>query len=122
MNYLKSSVGFLVGASLVFALGLFVSVPEAQAYEKNILVNQNMTIGTTGEGVVVLQGLLQELGYMTIPTGIPMGYYGSLTRDGLAKYQASQNVAPAVGYFGPLTKVAMHKDFSPRGWLSLLGW
>jgi len=44
-----------------------------------------MTIGATGQKVVVPQGLLQELGYMTIPAGIPMGYYGSLTKAGVAR-------------------------------------
>lgn len=106
----------------VFALFITLSASYAQAAEVNILTGVDMTLGSTGQHVVVLQGLLQELGYMSIPTGIPLGYYGVMTRDGLARYQAALNVTPAVGYFGPVTKVAMHQQFLSKGWLTGLGW
>lgn len=122
VNYsgFSTSLFFITGLALVFTL--FVAVPQARAESPNILVDRNMTIGSEGRGVVVLQGLLSELGYLNIPINIPLGYFGPLTRAAVAKYQASQQVLPAVGYFGPLTKVAMHKQFATRGWLTLLGW
>lgn len=113
------TVGLL--SAMVLVAG-FTVVPRAHAESPNILTGQDLTIGSTGQGVVVLQGLLQELGYMTIPAGIPLGYFGPATRDGLARYQASQSVAPAGGYFGSLSKVAMHQQFLPKGWLTLLKW
>lgn len=128
-NPMKKDIGTL--ASRLGRFTLFVAIfltagfgaaTQARAESPNILVGQDLSVGSTGQAVVVLQGLLQELGYMTIPAGIPMGYYGSLTRDGVARYQASQSIAPAAGYFGPLTKIAMHQQFMSKGWLSLLGW
>jgi peptidoglycan hydrolase-like protein with peptidoglycan-binding domain len=120
----RYSQGFAMklGAIGVIAAALFISAPYAHAESPDILVGQDLTIGSTGQGVVVLQSLLQELGYMTIPTGIPMGYYGPLTKRGVARYQAALGVSPAAGYFGPLTKVAMHQQFASKGWLTLLGW
>lgn len=125
LNSLKSSTKVLMGTGLAvaFALAILVSAPQAKASESpNILVNQDMTLGSTGQGVVVLQGLMSELGYLDVPAGIPFGYYGSLTKNAVARYQASISVSPAIGYFGPVTKTAMHSDFSGHGWLSVLGW
>ena len=106
----------------IFALALFALAPFAQAESPNILVGQDLTLGSTGQGVVVLQGLLSEMGYLSVPANIPLGYYGTMTRTALAKYQAAQSVLPAVGYFGPVSKTAMHAHFASRSWLGLLGW
>jgi peptidoglycan hydrolase-like protein with peptidoglycan-binding domain len=107
----------------VFALTMLAFVSQASANEyPNILSDQNMTVGSTGQGVVVLQGLMSELGFLNVPSGIPFGYYGSLTRDAVARYQSSVNVQPSVGYYGPITKIAMYNDFSQHRWLPLLGW
>lgn len=124
INYGKLSSILTIGISVfaVLVMTVFVSVPKANAEYPNILAGQNMTIGSTGQGVVVLQGLMSELGYLSVPSGIPFGYYGSMTRDAVAKYQASTNVTPAVGYYGPVTKVSMYSDFANHGWLPLLGW
>ncbi|MFA6601841.1 MAG: peptidoglycan-binding domain-containing protein [Candidatus Paceibacterota bacterium] len=120
-RFMKVSGGIFAGAGLAFTLAFVVGVPQARA-ESNILVSNNLTVGSTGQNVVVLQGILSELGYMNIPFNIPFGYFGPATRDALARYQASQGVSPAVGYFGSVTKIAMHQQFSSRGWLTLLGW
>jgi hypothetical protein len=125
IRFLDVSMGItlFIGLMLTVMLALFVAVPYAQAAESpNILVGENMTIGSTGPGVVVLQGLLAEDGYLNIPMGVPMGYYGALTQAALARYQNAQNVTPAVGYFGPLTKVAIHMELLPGGWLTKFGW
>ena len=123
INYFKLSTGILMGTGLmVFAMAMLVSVPRANAEYPNILAGQNMTMGSTGQDVVVLQGLMSELGYLSVPNGVPFGYYGSLTRDAVARYQSSTNVSPAVGYYGPATKISMYNDFSNRGWLKLLQW
>lgn len=118
---IKLSLGLMGGLGVV-ALLMAMSPMQAQAYEVNILTDSNLTLGMTGQKIVVLQGLLQELGYMTIPAGVPLGYFGSMTKDGVARYQAAQNITPAAGYFGPATKVAMHQQFLSRGWLTMLGW
>lgn len=125
LNHIRSSKSGLVvsGILTIITLITLVSVSQAQANEyPNILSGQNMTIGSTGQGVVVLQGLMSELGYLNVPSGIPFGYYGSLTKDAVTRYQSSRNVSPSVGYYGPVTKNAMYNDFSGHGWLSMLGW
>ncbi len=112
----------LSGFAFVLALAMVVGMPQAKAESPNILVGQDLTVGSTGQGVVVLQGLLSELGYLQIPTGVAPGYFGNLTKAAVARYQAAKFVSPTAGYFGPLSKIAMHQDFSPRGWLTLLNW
>ena len=124
INFFKPSTSIAIGACLVAVLAftVLISASQAKAAEyPNILADQDMSLGSTGQGVVVLQGLLSEFGYLNIPFSVSFGYYGPLTKDAVARYQASLNV-PASGYFGPATKIAMHGDFSPRGWLTELGW
>lgn len=121
MRNIRLGMGLIVGVGALALLMIF-SVHQAQASEVNILADQNMTIGSTGQNVVVLQSLLQEMGFMSIAQGIPMGYFGSVTKAGLAQYQISQSIYPTSGYFGPETKAVMHQQFASRGWLSLLGW
>jgi len=65
---------------------------------------------------------MSELGYLNVPSNIPLGYYGAMTRDAVARYQAALGVSPTAGYFGPASKIAMHSQFSSHGWLALLGW
>jgi peptidoglycan hydrolase-like protein with peptidoglycan-binding domain len=120
INKTKFVIG--TGAILTMALAMLVSVPAAEAYEVNITAGSDLTIGSTGQSVVVLQGLLAERGFLDIPYYIPLGYYGSMTKNAVAKYQAYRNVAPAVGYFGSLTKVSMHQEFLANNWLVKLGW
>jgi peptidoglycan hydrolase-like protein with peptidoglycan-binding domain len=120
MNKIK-----ILGIGMTFVMGLvfLASASSVSAYESpNILVGQDLTLGSTGQSVVVLQGLMSELGYLNVPAGIPFGYYGTLTKNAVARYQAGMNVAPAVGYYGPVTKISMHSDFLSHGWLTLLGW
>lgn len=68
----------------------------------------DLTIGSTGTDVVVLQNFL-----ITTDTGISAralsavgatGYFGTLTRQALAEYQLSKGIVPAVGYYGPITR------------------
>lgn len=124
INAFKLPNKFIAGSSFafIFALAMIVGVPQASAESPNILVGNNLSLGSTGQGVVVLQGLLSELGYLSVPMGVPMGYYGTLTQNAVAKYQLSRAVAPAVGYFGPLSKITMHQHFASAGWLTMLGW
>lgn len=124
LNLTKKSAKIVTSFSfaLIIAMALLVSASKANAESPNILVGQDLTLGTSNQNVVVLQGLLSELGYLNIPAGIPFGYYGSMTKNALASYQASLGVTPAIGYFGPVTKVAMHSNFSSHGYLSILGW
>lgn len=129
LNVLKSSVGIIVGTSLlalatilVFAVPAHKTSAATMVISPDILVGRDLTVGSTGQDVVILQGLLSELGYLHVPFGVPLGYFGSLTKAALAKYQSDMNVAPASGYYGVLTKIAMRTQFASHNWLALLGW
>jgi peptidoglycan hydrolase-like protein with peptidoglycan-binding domain len=111
-----------VGIALSLALTFFTSIPSASAYEQNIVVGPDLTLGSTGQGVVVLQGLLSEMGHLNIPVGVPQGYFGTMTQAAVGRYQAARGVAPTAGYFGPASKISMHQDFAMKSWLTLLGW
>ena len=110
-------------AVVVIALGLalaFYTFPHsALASAVSTLSGRNLTIGDRGSDVADLQGLLGEQGYLTMPLGVPFGYFGPITKAALASYQASLSV-PATGYYGPLTRMAMVQQFTMNGWLALL--
>ena len=110
---------------MVFAVASVVMLAfavQARAESPNIIVGQDLMLGASGPSVVMLQALLSEMGYLSVPVGIPLGYYGSMTRSALASYQARLGVNPAAGYYGDTTKSAMHSDFATRGYLRILNW
>jgi len=110
-------MAFAVASAVVFT-----SAAQARAESPNILVGQDLALGASGQSVVVLQALLSEMGYLNVPVGIPLGYYGSMTKNAVAAYQARISVYPAVGYYGDTTKNAMRSDFATHGYLRILGW
>lgn len=114
----RTSIKAATAGILFFAL-FAVSAGSALAYEPNILVGRDLSVGARGADVVTLQGLLSEMGYLNVPAGIPLGYFGSMTKAAVASYQRSLGVINT-GYFGPLTKQAMTASFASKNWLSLL--
>ncbi len=70
-------------------------------------VSGYLGMGSQGDDVVTLQTFLVNEGFLVMPSGVSMGYFGSLTKMALMKYQASQNI-PSTGYFGPLTKAQVN--------------
>jgi peptidoglycan hydrolase-like protein with peptidoglycan-binding domain len=120
----KLSNSVIAGATLalVLAVSLMTGFQYASAAEVNILAGQNLSVGSTGQDVVVLQGILSEMGYLQVPAGVALGYYGALTRAAVGRYQTAQGVAPTAGYFGPFTKIAMHQQFFTNNWLTMMGW
>jgi len=65
---------------------------------------RDLTLGSTGADVSALQATLVAKGFLVMPVGVPMGYFGGLTRAAVAKWQIANGVAPAAGYFGPLSR------------------
>ncbi|MFA6408123.1 MAG: peptidoglycan-binding protein [Candidatus Paceibacterota bacterium] len=68
--------------------------------------SKDLTIGATGMEVTCLQQALIAGGF-TIPAGAT-GYFGSQTRTAVASWQSSKNIAPAVGYFGSISRAAFN--------------
>lgn len=118
---LSESFATTAGLAIVLALTMMAGFQYAEA-SINVTTAENMTVGSTGLEVVALQAIMSELGYLQVPVGVPLGYFGSLTRSAVARYQAARGVTPAVGYFGPLTKISLHQDLEARRMTLSMGW
>lgn len=68
-------------------------------------------IGASGADVAALQTVLQAKGLLTIPPGVAQGYFGSLTRAAVVKYQVSVGL-PGSGVFDPNTRAKLTADQS----------
>jgi peptidoglycan hydrolase-like protein with peptidoglycan-binding domain len=64
---------------------------------------RNLTIGSRGDDVLMLQNYIQSQGYMTV-TDSNRGYYEDLTKRAVAAFQASVGISPADGFFGPVSR------------------
>jgi Bacterial Ig domain/Putative peptidoglycan binding domain len=67
---------------------------------------KNFGIGTHDEDVTQLQLILIANGDLKIAA--PTGYFGTLTRAAVKKYQAAHNITPVSGYVGPLTRALLN--------------
>ena len=67
----------------------------------------SLTVGSRGTGVSDLQTFLKNQGSAIYPSGMVTGYFGSLSKAGVAAFQSARGISPAVGYFGPLTRAAV---------------
>lgn len=90
INALNAQLGTTSGGSMSSSC---VSVPAP------------LTMGAQNADVTALQNFLINAG-QSIPAGAT-GYFGGQTQAALAGWQAANGVAPAVGYYGPITKAAM---------------
>jgi len=74
-------------------------------------ISRDLTIDSQGNDVMRLQQFL--ISEATGPASHslsqvgPTGYFGSLTENSLAEYQSSIGIAPARGYFGPITRAQL---------------
>ncbi len=68
----------------------------------------DLTIGSRGAGVTVLQQFLIDQGDLTVVSA-PTGYFGTATQAALAKFQAANGIKPASGFYGPITRAFLAK-------------
>ncbi len=125
--------GLAVGATV--ALGAFapvasaVTVAELQAQINALMaqlaslqggtgvtnaISSDLTVGSSGNSVVVLQQALVAQGYLVMPAGVSMGYFGSLTKAAVMKWQAA-NGLPATGFFGPMSRAKFNGSAGATG-------
>src|SRR3989344_1286398 len=64
---------------------------------------RSLTMSSTGADVTCLQNYLTGTGHFTFAGGAT-GSFGSITKAAVAAWQAANGVAPAVGYFGPISQ------------------
>jgi peptidoglycan hydrolase-like protein with peptidoglycan-binding domain len=67
----------------------------------------DITIGTTGEQVIVLQDFLRAEGVFTLES---TGYFGSITQNALKNYQSKNGVA-ATGMIDAATMAVMQTEY-----------
>ncbi len=85
-----------------------------------VVAVRDLELSMEGEDVRMLQRLLNANGFPLASAGVgspgnETAYFGTLTKNALAKLQTTHGVAPAVGYFGPLTRAKMSA-------LGIAGW
>ncbi|MFB8375465.1 cell wall hydrolase [Paenibacillus taichungensis] len=95
-------VSVLLGA-FAMVLGLTMAAPSAGA--------QKLEQGVRGEHVLQLQEQLSELGYFK--AGLT-GYYGSITKGAVRKFQQAQGLS-ADGIAGPATLNRLNKKATAQG-------
>ena len=100
---LKKIIAGVIALTAVFAFVVTVSAQTAT-------LTTNLTIGSTGTDVVMLQTFLESKGVLTIPAGTSKGYFGGLTKSALASYQSMKGITPAAGFFGPITRASYNAD------------
>ncbi len=83
----------------------------AVAANSCVSIPDPLTMGAQNANVTALQNFLIGAG-QSIPAGAT-GYFGSQTQGALAGWQAANGVAPAVGYYGPITRAAMDAQCVP---------
>ena len=77
-------------------------------------ITSDLTIGSTGAQVSALQSALVSQGHLVMPSGVAMGYFGSLTKAAVQKWQAANGV-PSTGYFGPLSRAKYNTSAGATG-------
>jgi peptidoglycan hydrolase-like protein with peptidoglycan-binding domain len=82
---------------------LFANLFPSQATTTRSIIGSNLQIGASGNDVITLQKFLESKGFLTMPTGMTEGYFGSLTKKALIAFQASVGL-PATGYCGSMTR------------------
>ncbi len=94
----KALIASIATSALV--LGSFaMSALSANAY----VFSNNLSVGSTGADVTALQTWLSAQGYLTMPAGVSMGYFGSLTKTAVKAAQAKLGL-PTTGFVGPMTR------------------
>jgi peptidoglycan hydrolase-like protein with peptidoglycan-binding domain len=82
------------------------SVPATTSFTRDL------TVGSTGSDVKALQQWLNANGYTVAASGVGSSgnettYFGTLTKNAVAKYQLAKGITPPAGYFGPKTRASV---------------
>jgi DNA-binding beta-propeller fold protein YncE len=83
--------------------------PITQTAPLQFSFTKNLSFGLTNPDVKNLQKFLNSHGFIVSKTGSgslgsETDYFGPATRAALAAFQKANNIVPAVGYFGPITR------------------
>jgi hypothetical protein len=78
-----------------------------------VLFTTYLTLGITDPQVLALQKYLNSHGYPVALSGVgsagnETSFFGSFTKAAVIKYQKANNIAPAIGNVGPLTRASLN--------------
>lgn len=75
-------------------------------------ITQPLRQGLSGDQVTALQNFLKSQGSDVYPEGLVTGYFGSLTRGAVERFQEKYGIAgpgdPGYGYVGPKTRAKIN--------------
>ncbi len=112
------SAGLALPQSIISLLDNSSGTETTQATTKTVVetgnptvtdFSRNLTLGSVGDDVKRLQEFLNGHDFIVAKTGVgspgsETNYFGNLTRQALARYQAFHGILPSAGYFGPITR------------------
>lgn len=87
----------------------YITTNSTSSKNFNLVKARDLKLNMTGEDVRALQKFLNNKGFMVAKSGIgSIGNetvkFGGLTRSALIRFQKANNISPAIGYFGPITR------------------
>jgi len=86
------------------------STPIKPATTVKYIFKNYLGIGSSGDEVLKLQQVLEDLGYFTYSAG-PTGYFGNVTKTAVVKFQKAKNLSPFPGFVGPGTRKALNESY-----------
>jgi DNA-binding beta-propeller fold protein YncE len=104
-----NSTSTAVTASVTTVTGKNPAAPHKFSFLIISLKSRDLSFGKTGSDVRELQQYLNGTGFTVAASGAgspgsETAYFGPATRSALARFQRAAGIAPAAGYFGPITK------------------
>ncbi len=99
----------VVAAGLAIAMSMLLAFAPAASAQ----FSRDLTVGATGADVTTLQQGLIAAGH-SIAAGAT-GYFGMQTKAAVMAWQTSKGIAPAVGYFGPISRTAWGGSMTTGG-------
>ena len=102
-NFLFATTTFLIALSFIFIQPTYIEAAVVCTFDRNI------ESGMNGEDIRCLQKYLNDAGFVIAQSGPgSKGNETSLFRDAtksaLIKWQEANNLSPAIGFFGPLSR------------------
>lgn len=92
----------MLGATTVIMLSGSMALVSTASAQSACTFTRNLTVGARGADVTCLQNALIAAGHLG--ASYNTGYFGGLTKAAVAKWQKAASVAPAVGFFGSLSR------------------
>lgn len=89
-----------------------IAIPVASPATTTSTFGRDLDIGSSGPDVTALQRFLNSNGYPVASSGAgslghETGYFSSLTKKAVARYQKDHQISPASGRFGPATRASV---------------